>query len=369
MKELQANFKVSMSFLKYSILMYFRDKTAIFFSLFVPILIMSIFGVLNFDGMGSAELGIVDEAQNANSKNLVESFKKIETFKVFEGNGDSELDNLKKSNRDLVLVIPKNFGQINPAASATQEIELFYDNSQNNQNLFISQTIIEKVFDGLTHQISKTPNIFKVETKGVSTTDLDFVDFLIPGIAAMSIMQMSILGVTGAIVSWRERGILKRLLATPISQGSIIFGQVISRLSISVAQVGILITLGIIMFDLTIVGSLFNVFLLTLLGAIVFLSMGFALSGAAATQNTVMALGNLIVMPQMFLSGVFFQREGLPQWLFKITEYFPLTYLADGMREVMIKGASFYQIRGDLLGLFVWGIILFLIAARSFRWE
>lgn len=369
MKHTKENLKVTASFLKYSTLMYFRDKTAIFFSLFVPILIMSIFGILDFDAVGMAELGIVNKAENQNSIQLVESFKKIETFKVYEGSEDTEIENLKNSNRDLVLVIPKDFGQVNPSAPGAQNIELYYDNSQNNQNLFISQTIIEKVFDGLTHQISGTPNLFKVETKGVSTTDLDFVDFLIPGIAAMSIMQMSILGVTGAIVSWRERGILKRLLATPISQGSIIFGQVISRLSISVAQVAILITIGILMFDLTVVGSLFTVFILTLLGAVVFLSMGFALSGAAATQNTVMALGNLIVMPQMFLSGVFFQREGLPEWLFKITEYFPLTYLADGMREVMIKGATFYDIRGDLLGLLVWGLVLFLIASKSFRWE
>lgn len=367
MKKVIENLKVVLSVLKYSLLMYFRDRTAIFFSLFVPILIMSIFGVLDFSAGSNIDLGVVDLAKNPQSQRMVQGLEKVETFKISKGEEPAEIEQLKDSNRDMVLVIPKGFG--GPAGNQPTQIELFYDNSQNNQNLFIGQTIIEKMFDQISHQTLRMPNLFAIQTKGVSTTDLDFVDFLIPGIAAMSVMQMSILGVTGAIVSWRERGILKRLLATPISQGSIIFGQVTSRLTISVAQVAVLITLGILIFDLTVVGSLFNVFLLTVLGAIVFLSMGFALSGAASTQNTVMALANLIVMPQMFLSGVFFPRTGLPDWLFKVTNFFPLTYLADGMREVMIKGATLMEIRGDVLGLVAWVVILFVLATRSFRWE
>lgn len=381
MKNLKEQLKIILEITKYSILMFFREKTAVYFSLFIPLLIMIIFGLLNLDQGASVSLGIVDQANNEVSHQVVDSLKKIEALKISEGTKDDQMASLTKGDRDLLLVLPVDFGknisefQLQKAkvgASATiqsQDIELYENSNKTNTNVQIGATILDKVFDQFTHQVSGTPNLFVLQPKTIEAKEHKYIDFIVPGVAAMSVMQLSIFGVVGAIVSWRERGILKRLLATPIQPSNIIFAQIVTRLIITILQVSVLISIGLIFFKLTVVGSLWLVFLLALLGGIVFLSMGFALSGVASTQNAVMAIGNLVMMPQMFLSGVFFPRGALPEVMQKITDFFPLTYLSDGMREVMNNGATLYQVRYDILGLTVWALVIFFIASKSFRWE
>lgn len=356
---------------KYSVRMFFRDRSAVFFSLFVPILIMAIFGVLNFGGSLNLKVGVVDESQSTLSRSFVDALKNVEGFSISEGNQETELATLKNSDLNMVIIIPSDFAvALTPGQSvvAKPELKTYFDASEDQTNLEIGYTIIDKVLDGMTHQITQTPTLFSVSRESVATRDLGYINFIIPGIVAMSIMQMSIFGVIGAIVSWRERGILRRLLATPVRPSSILFGQVFTRLLISLTQVGLLIALGVIFFNLTVAGSYWTVLLLAIFGGIIFLSMGFAMSGMGS-QNTVMALSNLIVMPQMFLSGVFFSRELMPQWLAKVTSYLPLTYLADAMREVINKGATLGDIRTDLIGLAVWGVIAFGASVKLFRWE
>lgn len=354
---------------KYSVRMFFRDRTAIFFSLFIPVLIMMIFGALNFGGSVSIKVGVVDESRTTLSQSFTVALKKVSAFKISEGSLDDELKQLKASDLNIVMVIPQDFAAVG-RGNYTQkpEIKTYFNASDDQTNTSVAYTIIQDVLDGFTHQITKTPQVFTVTRESVATHELKYINFIIPGVVAMSIMQMSIFGVVGAIVSWRERGILRRLLATPVKPGSILFGQVFTRLLISVSQVSLLILLGVTLFKLQVLGSYLLVLLLAIFGAIIFLSMGFAMSGIGS-QNTVMALSNLIVMPQMFLSGVFFPRELLPDWLAKVTSYLPLTYLADAMRQVINKGATFGDIRTDLIGLAVWGVIAFVISTRVFRWE
>lgn len=378
MEKLTRSLKVIINITKYSIRMFFRDRSAVYFSLFIPLLIMSIFGLLNLDQQNiKVQLGIVNEANNEASNQVLEGMKNIETLVIHEGSMDSEMSELKKSNRDLVLVLPKDFagnlvalksGQ-NVAQVKPQNLEIFVNDNKTNADIQIGLTILDKVFDQFTHKVSNTPNLFALAQKTVESRQRRYVDFIIPGVAAMSVMQMSLFGVVGAIVSWREKGVLKRLLATPIKPSNIILSQVITRLIITLLQISVLIGVGVLAFKMQIIGSLLSVFLLAFLGGIVFLSMGFAISGMASTQNSVMAVANLVVMPQMFLSGVFFPSDALPNFVRTVTDYFPLTFLSHSMREVMINGATLYQVRTDVWGLVVWAVIVFFLASKYFRWE
>jgi ABC-2 type transport system permease protein len=106
-----------------------------------------------------------------------------------------------------------------------------------------------------------------------------------------------------------------------------------------------------------------------MLGAVVFLAMGFALAGISKSEDQVAPLANIITLPMMLLSGVFFSRANLPGFVRTLTDFFPLTYLADGMRSIAIDGASLVQVGPQLLGLVVWSIISCVLAVRMFRWE
>lgn len=393
MEKVIKSIKEVLTITKYSILMYFREKTAIFFSLFIPIMLMSIFGLLNMGSGVKFNVAVVDEANNTYSNQVVDTFKKIDAFKLTTNlSKDDALNRLKDAKFAYVVVLPSNFGSnfagaasqtaqvqripssvsaSNTAANAppTEKIDIYYDQSQNAANIQVGFTIFEKIFDGFTHQIARIPNYFEINQVSIAGSDLRYIDYVVPGLVAMSVMQLSIFAVTGQIVSWRERGILKRLLATPIHPSVIIFSQIVSRVLITFMQAALLIIMGIVLFKLHVIGNIALVVGLIVLGGLIFLSMGFALSGLASTQNVVAALANLFVFPQMFLSGIFFPRDAFPDWLNRASNFFPLTYFSDAMRQVMVKGADIYAIRGDLIGLAVWAVIMFILAIRLFRWE
>jgi len=109
--------------------------------------------------------------------------------------------------------------------------------------------------------------------------------------------------------------------------------------------------------------------LLILLGSSIFLSLGFFMGSIAKTQQAIMLLGNLITLPQMFLSGVFFSVDSMPGLLQPIAKALPLTYVVDSVREVIVNGVSLLQQIPTMIGLIVWLAIALTLAIRMFRWK
>jgi ABC-2 type transport system permease protein len=162
---------------------------------------------------------------------------------------------------------------------------------------------------------------------------------------------------------------LRRLQATPTHPVQFVLAQGVTRLIVGVLQVVLLAGLGIWLFQFHLNGNPLEFLLVSLLGTVVFVAFGFVVAGWAKDENQAAPIANLISFPMMFLSGTFFPRDGFPGWLQTLTDYFPLTYLADALRRIANEGAHLTQLGGDLLGLTVWGIIIFAVAIKSFRWE
>ena len=197
--------------------------------------------------------------------------------------------------------------------------------------------------------------------------------FVVAGITAMSIMQLGIFSVVFSLVRYRAQGVLRRLMATPINPAHFLVGQVITRLIILVVQTFLMLAVGALVLGVDIgrgeplAWVMLGVF--ALIGGSLFISMGLAISGAARTEESAAPLANIIAVPMMFLSGVFFPVDSLPEVVGKVTQFLPLTYLADGMRGVAVEGAGIADVTTPLLGLGVWLAVSFLLATRLFRWE
>ena len=185
----------------------------------------------------------------------------------------------------------------------------------------------------------------------------------------MSIMQMGLFSVAFTFVQMKNRGILRRLLATPVRPASFLFAQVTTRLIVSVLQTLVLIGLAVLIFDVRFAGNLAAMVVLAIIGGGVFVSLGFAISGWAKTEDVAAPIANVIALPMMFLSGVFFPRDAMPPAIRGIADFLPLSYLSDAMREVAIEGQSLWSQWYDILGLLVWLALTFVIAVRLFRWE
>ncbi len=346
---------------------YTRDRTALFFGFFFPLIFMILFGVLNFGAAGRVGLGIVDEAGNADSQRFAASLERIDAFRVTTGARDAEASRLEAGERDIVLVIPADF-RLAPArpGSAVPTITVFTSSARPEQGA-IGSAIITQAIDQMSFAVTGTAPIVATKREEVAGRNLRYVDFLTPGILGMTIMQSGIASVAFPFVVHRERGVLRRIMATPISRRNFLAAHVLERLVTLVMQVLILLGVAVLIFKVTVVGSMATLLLVAVLGAAVFLCLGFAVTGIVATENAVPPVTQLVTLPQMFLSGVFFSKDAAPAFLRPVADLLPLTFLNDGLRGVSAQGAALSQIGPQLLGLVVWIAVSFFLAFRFFR--
>ena len=368
--------RIALSLTAASMKIYFRNRQAIFFSLFIPLLIMVIFGLLDFDRFEGAEVGIVDLAGNEASAAVIERLtgRGDELLDVEIGTLEYETERLQEGRIDALFVIPAGFGEegVRSVVQATTD-------ERSPQRAALAVTLVGQVLSAVAiERYGPPPEVSR--SGGVELTqatlrgdDRSYTAFLVPGIVAMSIMQLGIFGVVFALVQFRQQGVLRRLRAAPVNPAQFLFAQISTRLTVSVLQTLILLFAGMILFDLTVgngnLASWALVLALAIVGGILFVTMGLAISGVARTEEVAAPVTNLISMPMMFLSGVFFPLDALPGAVTAVTQFLPLTYLADAIRAVVTDGAGITDIWPELAGLGAWAGAVFIAAIRLFRWE
>ena len=349
-----------------NIKMFFRDRQSIIWSLLFPLILIGIFGILDFAKFSTAKVGLVyDDSTKVYATSIKETLINIgDYYKIQEGTLDDEKKALTNDDRIMVLEFKTN--------EQTKKLDInAYLNKGNEQTAQATFLIIQKIFADYELKMSKIEPLFNITSEVINVHNLRNVDYLVPGIIAMSLMQGGLLGVIGTIVSYREKGILKRLFATPLSKSNFLLSQIISRLLISILQVSILLISSYLIFQIKIVGNIFLVALVGILGSLTFLAFGFTISGIAKTSESARAILMPVQMIMMFTSGVYFSRDVLPTWLFKITAYEPLTYLADSLRYIMTRGYTLNDkvIYTAVISLFIWLVILVVVSVKTFKWE
>lgn len=196
-----------------------------------------------------------------------------------------------------------------------------------------------------------------------------YIDFLIPGLIGLNIMSSSMWGIGYNVVWERRRRLLRRLAVTPMRRSHYLLSHMLSRLIFLVAEVGLLLAAGWLIFGVAVYGSLLWVGALAVLGAFAF--MGVALLIAARPDNTEVASGwmNAVMLPMWLLSGSFFTYERFPAVVHPIIRLLPLTAFNDAMRAVVNEGASPWSTWPEVLVLVAWGALGFFIALRFFKWQ
>ena len=346
---------------------YVRDRTALFFTFFLPFLFMIIFGFLNFGGFTRVDLGVVDEAANADSERFVAALRQVPTLRVSAVDEATAMRRLRRSELDLAIVLPADF-RIAPVrqGSAVPTVRLF-ENLAAPQETVVGRGVIGEVIDRVSFAAAGAVPSIQLARQEVSGVRLRYVDFLVPGILGMNVMQLNIFSVAFALVAQRQRGVLRRIFATPLEPRRFVAAHGLLRLALSAGQVLILVAVAFALFEVRVVGSLAELLVVAILGAIPFLMQGFALAGWAQTENQVPPVANLITLPQFFLSGVFFPKEAAPEVIRPITNVLPLTLLNDALREISTQGASLWDVRMPVLGLIAWSVLSFVLAVRLLR--
>jgi ABC-2 type transport system permease protein len=195
-----------------------------------------------------------------------------------------------------------------------------------------------------------------------------YIDFLIPGLLGMNLMNSGMWGIGFALVDMRQRKVLKRFVGTPMRRGDFLLALASSRLILMIIEVGLLLAFGVLFFHMRVLGSVLAIALIAAIGSLSFGGVGLLTASRAQKIESVSGLINLVMMPMWIFSGVFFSYERFPAMIQPLIKALPLTALNDALRASILEGTPLLHQWSRLLVMGLWGGISFVLALKWFRW-
>lgn len=202
----------------------------------------------------------------------------------------------------------------------------------------------------------------------LETAGLRYIDFLVPGLLAMAIMETCLIAVGWALVEKRITRVTRQMCITPMCKSTFLLAHIVACFLINFVEILVITLFARIYFDVEIQGSVGAFLLLLFAGNVCFSGIAVLASSRAMKAQTANGLLEVAILMQILLSGIFFSYKNFPHWMVNIIEYLPLTLLTDAMRRVFIEGADIQQIASAVLMLSGFGVITFITGMRIFRW-
>lgn len=343
-----------------------RGRQALFWSLAFPLMFTVIFGF--FFGGNKTSVGTVAWINNSNSE-LASSLEKAATeANLFTLQKETDINQaknlLKKSKVTAIVDIPQNFGSLDPAAP--KQIEFINDPANAQANLTI-QAFLNQFLTASNFQIQNARPIFSVSS--VTTTDksLNYFDFVLMGLIGLALMNSSVQGIAIVMAKYRQDKILKRITTTPLASWRFVSAEVLSRLVLNVFQITAILLVGFYGFHAHIIGNLFLLFVFSLIGGLLFQTIGFAVASASKTEDAAQGMSVAVTIPMMFLAGVFFPIDQLPSWLLKIVQFLPLAPLLRMIRQIGIENISPFTNPANIAIVAGWIVVMLAVSIWRFR--
>jgi ABC-2 type transport system permease protein len=340
-----------------------RSPSAVVFTLVFPLIFILVFGFLE-GGSIRVDVGVLKNSDRQNPVYYKAHY--IPAIRLIESSNDSEqLALLARGQLDAVL----NVKRLSPDKFV---VELKTSTAGFEKGV-IARSLFEHLVDKSNLEAAKIAHpLAELRQSTVAGRAYKTIDFILPGQLGFSLLSSGVFGTAFVFFNLRQTLVIKRFFATPIRKPYIVLGEALSRLVFSLLGAAFLIAIGHYAFGFTLVHGLstfFSMLLLSALGLIVFMGFGFVVSGIAKSESTIPPLANIVTLPQFLLSGTFFSIEAFPNWLQPVCRALPLTYLNDAMRKMAFEGASLADISVQLLVVVLWGIAIYALAVKFFRWE
>jgi ABC-2 type transport system permease protein len=198
-------------------------------------------------------------------------------------------------------------------------------------------------------------------------SDEDVLEVLVPGVAGMGVLATTFTALAFNLTLLRDDGVLKRIRGTPIPAGAYLAGLLGSAALNAFLQVALVVAIGHLVFGVEWPQDPLLLAGFTALGVVCFASLGIAFSHLIPNEDAAPAYTNAVFLPLIFISGVFYSADNLPNVLLGIAEALPLKHLVDGLSHAMIGGGS--DIGGAAAVVAVWAAAGIFLAVRFFRWE
>ncbi len=331
-----------------------RNIATFAFGFLFPVVFISVFGLIGSGGSGP-RLGIPSDVARGPAYDALENYP---TITLIPGDRADLERQLRLGKLDGVVDISggRVSLQVNSVSPSSRASRLFVESVLNRLNVAAT---------GVT-----TPP-YQLEVAEIAGRTDRYIDFALPGLIGFSVLSTSIFGTVFGLLFLKQALILKRLLATPVHGITILLGQGLARLAMTLLQTTVILALGILAFGFQLangVTTFVGMLGLSALGLIVFLGFGVLIAGQARDENSASPLTNIITLPQFLLSGVFFPTDVFPSWVRIAADLLPLTSFNNAMRQIATEGAGPEGLVVPILALCVWGVLAYAIAARTFKW-
>lgn len=349
---------------------FMRDPVALFFTFLFPLLFLFVFGSIFRNDDVSFDVVVINESQSAFAEDFVKDAQKNDIFKIrddVKSLGQAK-EIMGRGEIDSIIELPKEFGQPNQQGQPSGALTVYYDQASPQTGQTVGN-VMQGFIDKANAQITQNVDPLSVTQKATKTTNLTSFDYIFSGLLGFSILSLGIFGLANGFPADKKNGILRRLRATPLRASQLILATMFQYLVVGVLSLVTMFAVGILFFDFDMRGDYLNLVLFALMAIIVMFGFGLAIGGWAKNENQSAPLSNLIAFPLMFLSGTFFPRFLMPEWLQEITVYLPLTPIIDGLRYILTEGQTVLQLGSELAIMGIWTVVIYAVAFKFFRWE
>jgi ABC-2 type transport system permease protein len=361
-----------LTFARIDIKRLFRDKVGIFFVFVFPLIFLLVFGGLfGQDRDISFNIALINESSTEFATDFEERLRDNEIFAVDDevAGLDDAQEQMNRGSIDAVITLPDGFGEVNPGVGyPTGTAEVLYDRGNEQAGVTLG-SIMESIFADINAELVPVETPFEVAVEATEIEGLTTLDYIFSGLLGFTILSLGVFGPTTVFPRMKEKGILRRYNTTPIKVWQYFAGNVLSNAFVGLLAVAVMFIAALLLFNISMRGDYFSLAVITILGTIVLFGVGLAAGGWAKNEMQAAPLANLVAFPMMFLSGVFFPRFLMPDWLQTASDFLPLTPLIDGLRLIITEGRTLLELGPELAMLGGWLVVIYAIAFKVFRWE
>ncbi len=378
---------------------FFRNKGTLFFSFAFPVILILLFGAI-FSGGGTGSYDLYVANYDYANGELNETMRQYCPFPMPENESnvydalymqleDTGVIDVKTINASeyprselrgrvedekikSVMVIPDGFCPSlvwamqtgNP--NATRNMTLMLDQGEQQRNGVI-MSVVQQFMGQANLGIAGGGSYLRYNTTNIVQEEFKYIDFFLPGVIALTVMTNSIFGIVETNIRLRKRGILRKLSTTPFTRSEWLLSKMLYMLFIAFLSTAVITVVGALVWDISFRLNAY-MFILIISGSFAFAGIGMILSRFVHDEETAPAAANAVTFPMMFLAGIFFPLEQMPQFLQVIAHYLPLYYLGEGLRDAMIYGNMDSALFNTEV-VFVFAAIVFAIGVAITTWK
>lgn len=368
MSEKYSQIKAMFAIAKGSLRSTLRSPSTVVFSIGFPLVFILAFAFLGNGSGPKINIAISPVADTANT--LYTQIQSAPGIQIKQETAQLMNEDLEKGRITAIVDIQKS-----AKIPASYTIHLKTSAAVSPQNMAILRSYLNAEIDELNKSIYPNANsIAIIDEKVVLVPGRIYrtIDFILPGQLGFSLLSAGIFGVAFLFFNLRQQLVLKRFFATPITRTFIVLGETLSRVIFQLIAAIVIIIIGVVFFKFTLVHgwiTFLEILILSFIALVVFMGCGFIVSGLSKSESTIPPFANIFTLPQFLLAGTFFPIDNFPKWMQPFCNILPLTHFNNAMRNISFEGASLISCWRDIGNLLIWGVIVYAIAVKVFKWE